>query len=83
MTERSCYKAREVFTVWREFPTRYTITLNFIKIDSSLLPFTCDNICFFNDVFAAVLPERLIIKIQHPKKMYLAIDVLKIESRTS
>lgn len=29
-----------------------------------LLLFTGDNICFFNDVFAAALPKRIVIKIQ-------------------
>lgn len=43
-------------------PARYPITLNFTKIDS--LPFTGDSICFFNDVFAAALPKRLVTEIQ-------------------
>lgn len=33
-----------------------------------LLPFTCDGVSFFNDVFAAVLSKRIIINTQHLKK---------------
>lgn len=33
-----------------------------------LLPFTCDSVNFFNDVFAAVLSKRIIINTQHLKK---------------
>ena len=48
-----------------------------------LLLFTGDNICFFNDVFAAALPKRIVIKIQRSgRKKYSAMAVIKIESLT-
>lgn len=47
-----------------------------------LLLFTGDNICFLNDVFAAALPKRIVIKIQYSEKKYLCMDVIKIESLT-
>lgn len=48
-----------------------------------LLLFTGDNIYFFNDVFAAALPKRIVIKIQRSgRKKYSAMAVIKIESLT-